>query len=286
MASPTTETIPAPTIQKTEETPTTTPLITTTDESSAKIEGLGFIVEELKTATGDSKEQLEKILEQRDGNLLYQDSNKDGISDYDSIYIYNIDPTKPSLTSKYEGKSITASEKILLGFDPTKPEIVKVTKEEPAKSSAPVVTSYKVKEIALTDKKEVVLKGQALPNSFITIYIYSTPIIVTVKTNERGEWQYTLDKELEDGDHTIYTATVNNSGNIVAKSSPYLFTKTAEAVTLKEIPLEEASLNVTKPSLLKGNDIYIVIAMIILLVATLLTLIGLMSGRKNEEKVQ
>src|SRR3989344_2780218 len=122
---------------------------------------------------------------------------------------------------------------------------------------------------------EIVFKGQALPNSFITLYIYSTPIVVTVKTDSKGEWQYVLDKELENGDHTIYTATVNNSGNIIAKSSPYLFTKTAEAATLKDFPFTESSMDTNKPGLLEDNNIYLIIIFILAIVIMTLILIGI-----------
>lgn len=211
-------------------------------------------------------------LRKQEADLLYKDTNEDGISDYDSLYVYNIDPILPSVDSVYNGKTIKAGEKILLGFDPSDAEIKEVNKEEPEKSEAKVIRSYKVKEVALTEKKEVVFKGQALPNSFITLYIYSTPIIVTVKTDSNGEWQYVLDKELENGEHTIYTATVNNSGNIIAKSSPYLFTKTAEAATLKDIPLVDNSSQ--KPGLLEGDNLYIIFVSFVLIIIITLILIG------------
>jgi|GEM_PF-6024458 len=223
-------------------------------------------------------------LTQQGGDLLYKDSNKDGISDYNSVYVYNMDPIKPSPVSSYEGKSVNAGDKILLGFDPTKKDLVKVTPEQPAESIAPTVPVYKVDQVALAENKQIEIKGKALPNSFVTIYIYSTPIMVTVKTDSRGDWQYTLNKELENGDHTIYTATVNNSGNIIAKSPGYLFTKTAEAVTLKNIPTTQASADTNKPGLLEGNSLIAVIMFILGVAVTALILIGVVN-KKNKEGV-
>ena len=222
-----------------------------------------------------------ETINQQGGDLLYKDSNKDGISDYDSIHVYFMNPTSSSPISNYEGKNVNAAEKILLGFDPTQPELVKVEKEQPVESVAPIVPTYKVQEVALTETKEVVLKGQALPNSFITLYIYSTPIIVTIKTDERGEWQYVLDKELENGDHTIYTATVNNSGNIIAKSPGYLFTKTAEAVTLRDVPIAEASTNTNEPELLDSNNLYAIIITVAMAIIMILILVGMTSKKEN-----
>jgi len=288
--------IPAPT------PPTTAPIISTvvfpaappaTPESTAaapapattafssKTQDLGLIIEKLQITESDVKEQLSKV---EGGDLLYKDSNKDGISDYDSVYVYNLNPAKPSPISVYEGKTVNASQKILLGFDPTKSEIVEVNKEQPVASPSPIVSTYKVKEVALTQKKEIILKGQALPNSFVTVYIYSTPIIVTVKTDSQGGWQYVLNKELENGDHTIYTATVNNSGNIVAKSNGYLFTKTAAAVTLKNLPstVSANSANTNKPGFFGGNNLYVVLLVAALAVIIVLVLIGITSKRKQK----
>lgn len=225
-----------------------------------------------------------KSLRKQEADLLYKDSNQDGVSDYDSMYVYNLDPALPSPVSVYEGRGINASEKILLGLDPARSEIVAVNKEQPLESEALIILTYKVEEVALTEKKEIIFKGQALPNSFITLYIYSTPIIVTVKTDERGEWQYVLDKELENGDHTIYTATVNNSGNIIARSSPFLFTKTAEAATLKDVPFMESSIDTNKPGLLEGNNLYIIIAILLAIIIMALILIG-MTNKKSKEEI-
>jgi len=256
---------------------------TAKDTTKTQIENVNTseITNTLNELTQIASSQNE-VLKEQGGNLLYEDSNKDGISDYDSIHVYNIDPNTPSPVSTYEGKTINASEKILLGFDPTQSGLVKVDKEEPVESTIAPVPTYQVKEVALTEKKEVVLKGQALPNSYITIYIYSTPIIVTVKTDSKGEWQYVLDKELENGDHTVYTATVNNSGNIIAKSNGYLFTKTAEAATLKDVPTFAASADINRPGLLEGNNLYIIIMIIALAMIMALVLIGRSSRKMNK----
>lgn len=228
----------------------------------------------------------QEAVQQEITKLVFQDTNKDGISDYDSKYVYNIDPVKPSPTSTYEGKSINAGEKILLGFDPGKKELEKVVVEEPATSKSDVVVpSYKVREVALTEKKEVTLKGQALPNSFITLYIYSTPIMVTVKTDSNGEWQYTLDKELENGNHTVYTATVNNTGNIVAKSTPFTFVKTAEAVTLQDLTPIESSTSTTmveRPVFLQTKNIFFLGIVLLMIIGVILVLIGLFSKKVDQ----
>ncbi|MFZ2569061.1 MAG: Ig-like domain-containing protein [Minisyncoccia bacterium] len=221
-----------------------------------------------------------KALKAQGGDLLYKDSNNDGISDYESKHVYNIDPLKPSPTTVYEGKQITAGEKVLLGFDPGKTELVRVTPEEPNVSDVPVTSSYKVNNVELSKENKVVLKGTALPNSYVTLYIYSTPIIVTVKTNSDGEWEYTIDKELNSGEHTVYTATVNNTGKILAKSPGFSFVKTAEAATLSTITPTQSG-QVEKPGLLNTTYIIIIVTIFLLTLGVAFIIVGINSKKET-----
>ena len=230
----------------------------------------------IKEAFGNFTSEIQnrfKDLKERGGDLLYKDSNNDGVSDYDASRIYNLDPVKSSPTSLYEGRKIKAQEKILLGFDPTKEALTKIRHEEPSESQAIVSEINKLEKVELSTEKRVVLKGLALPNSFVTLYIYSTPIIVTVKTDENGQWQYTMDEELPDGEHTVYTTTVNNTGRIMAKSPGYIFVKTAEAATLGTLPTSELS-NVSKPGLLTNKNFILILSAIVLIGMLALLWIG------------
>ena len=61
---------------------------------------------------------------------------------------------------------------------------------------------YKVNEI--TNRKSendtgqgYIFSGQAEPNSVVTLYIYSDlPVVITIKTNEYGNWEYEFSKSL------------------------------------------------------------------------------------------
>jgi len=218
-------------------------------------------------------------------DLVYKDSNNDGISDYDSVHIYNIDPIKPSPISTLEDKKITAGEKVLLGFDPSKNDLVKIFPEEPQNSIAPQINTYKVENVSLNQDKKIEISGSALPNSFVTIYIYSTPIILTVKTNSDGEWNYTLDKELDDGKHTIYTATVANTGKILAKSNGFLFTKTAEAATLESVMPVQTSSNTSKPGIINIKSILIFLVLFLAIIAIVFILIGVNSRKRMLDSI-
>lgn len=251
-----------------------------------QIENTMNIVNSFGTTSKKITEQT-SIVKSEGVDLLYKDTNKDGISDYDSLYVYNIDPVKLSPTTEYEGKKITAGEKIFLGFDPTQTAFVKIGHEDPRGSSAKEMPTYKVDRVALTSDKQVTFKGRALPNSFVTIYIYSNPVIVTVKTDASGEWQYTLDKDLEDGQHTVYTATVNNTGKILAQSAPFAFEKTAESVTLIP-PVKNTIINGRSEAWI-GKYVLMITGFVILSVLAVLfvVFVGIRKdlGSVNEEKI-
>ena len=253
----------------------------TTDIQTSTIKNVDDVRKVLDTLVVEARNSAIELKEQGI-DLLYKDTNKDGISDYESTHVYNIDPIAPSPVSTFEGRQVTAGEKIILGLDPAKSEVVKVVPEEPKASLAPLATTYKVNKVSLSEEKKVVLKGTALPNSYVTLYIYSTPIIVTVKTDKDGEWQYVVDKELESGEHTIYTATVNNTGKILTQSSGFQFVKTAEAATLGSLPSIQVTSEIQKPGLL-NRDILLTIGVMFLIITVLsLIAIGVYSKNTNQ----
>ncbi len=183
------------------------------------------VVREIKRETDDFEKQIE-ALNERGGLDLYRDTDEDGVSDYDEANIYFTDPNN-AFTA---GSSLTDGERILLGFDAHSTSTERVAVESPITAGTVTNSIFEVNEIAVIDDKTMKFGGSALPNSFVTIYVYSTPIVVTVKADGAGKWEYTLDAQLEDGEHSLYVASVNNAGKILAKSTKVPFVKTAEAV--------------------------------------------------------
>jgi hypothetical protein len=62
------------------------------------------------------------------------------------------------------------------------------------------------------------------------LYIFSEPIVTRVKTNDSGQFSFILDKELDDGEHEVYAAIVDNSGGIVLQSEPYRLVKNGQSI--------------------------------------------------------
>lgn len=215
--------------------------------------------------------EKQKIVESRQGDLVFKDSDDDGISDYDEVHIYKTDPTN----ARTKGDGRTDGEKIREGINPLSEVEEKINYQDPREDKKSFVSdAYKVSKVQLVkdDNEKLIFEGTALPNTYITLYIYSTPIIVTVKTDKNGAWNYELDKELENGEHQIYAATVDTSGKIVARSNPILFTKTAEAATIGIAGTIDNS--VSTQNFLKDNFILITLALLIAIVILGMMFVG------------
>jgi hypothetical protein len=120
-----------------------------------------------------------------------------------------------------------------------------------------------------------VFSGTALPNSFVTVYIFSTPIVVTVKTDGEGKWQYVHDKELPDGSHELYVAIVNNEGRIVARSPSVPFIKTAEAIEFSPLAITVAAAPYDPIDALLNNFVALTIIGVLLFVLLAVLSIGI-----------
>lgn len=221
-------------------------------------------------------EENQRLIEERGGDLLEKDTDEDGLSDYDEIYLYNTDPENANTT----GGRFNDAQKVNNGINPASDTEERIKFADPRNDKDAYISDVyavdRVELIEINGKKRINLKGKALPNSYTTLYVYSTPVIVTIKSDGRGDWSYTLDRELEDGNHNVYVATVNNSGRLIARSSAIPFTQTAEAAAIGTFGIGETS--VSQNSFVQENFVLIILA--ILLSAIVITLI--LTGRKKE----
>lgn len=234
---------------------------------------------------------FEEIRKERSSGSTALDTDQDGISDLDEVKLYGTDPALPDT----DNDGFTDGIEIMRGYDPLDPAPeVEITFESPKETVGLVrhdvleikeVTAL-LREEATDERPEVAteIRGKGLPNSFVTLYIYSTPTVVTVKTDADGTFVYTFDKELEDGKHDVYVAVTDNSGWIVAQSNPFSFIKEAQAFT----PVAAAEEVIVSPQPITedaGGGYSLAVGIGILSFGLILLMLGISLRRNGEDEI-
>jgi hypothetical protein len=241
-------------------------------------------ITEITTEYKALSKRAEALISQRVGTDVLEDSDSDGISNYDELTLYKTDP----FTADSDGDGFIDGAEVAQGFDPLdsarEVTIVYQSPKEQGVVREDILQVVSIESIVPENPEDdtdgvaaqAVISGKALPNSFVTLYIFSTPTVVTVKTEEDGSWKYRFDKELEDGEHTVYIGLTDNAGRIVAKSEPFRFVKEAQAFT----PADAAGIGsiTTEPaddSLLSSYMIYLILSISVVSIGLVLILLGL-----------
>lgn len=125
------------------------------------------------------------------------------------------------------------------------------------------------------------LSGQGTPGQIIALYIYSDlAIVVTTQVDENSNWSYTLKQPLVDGYHEVYVSLNDDTGKIVAKSSPIsFFIKEAKAISPGDfLKTEVRSADKTKISILY----YVVGAFVLIIIGSILFILFIKQKKKEE----
>lgn len=233
----------------------------------------------------------ENILKARTKDKSALDTDKDGISDYDELTIYKTN-AKDSDTDR---DGVLDSIEIVRGFNPNdatteavinfaSPKELRYTNDTILKveNVVPVLSHTTETESPAVHSE---IHGFALPNSFVTLYIYSTPTVVTLRTNSDGSFAYVFEKELEDGEHEVYVALTDNTGDIVVQSNSFSFVKTAQAFTYEDDSVtlfETAQVPAVAPE--TSQTFMITIIMSIVAMGLILILLGqMLRTRRSDE---
>jgi Bacterial Ig-like domain len=265
------------------------------EETGTDVSFATRIVRDIADEGSRGLQESKDALQSRSGLDMYLDGDRDGVSNYDERNIYGTNPEEAYTAGGY----LSDGQRILLGLNPLSTSTAAISLDAPAEADVVSetlfqVTSIKVEEVSkvtnaavgsatttmvastssnpvLEKSSALTFEGTGLPNSFVTLYIFSTPVVVTIKTDANGNWRYTLDTELPDGAHDLYVAMVNNDGRVIARSPNVPFIKQAEAVSYAPLvtpPLSDPSLidTLRENMIVAGGVIFLVFAGIAVIV--------------------
>jgi hypothetical protein len=198
------------------------------------------------------KEETETLV-QTVPAIIIIDSDQDGLPD-DMEKIIGSDPDN----NDTDGDGLSDGEEVKNDFNPLgEGELIRnVTPIETAILNGEILEQplvdgelkenlMQVNEV-MTDeagKNDLEISGTAVPNSVVTLYMYSTiAILANVQADAQGRWTYKFDERLKDGEHDIYATITNEKGEIEVKSNPKsFFIKEARAQEIKDFIEEKTA---------------------------------------------
>lgn len=191
-------------------------------------------------------------------DLLNADSDNDGYLDGLEVKNnYNPNGSGPLLVTKTPFDQIFASA---------------IKLEQPKTNFTNIDKNWQINLSDINQEEPLNLQGQASPNIWLNIFIYSdVPLVLNVKTDADGNWAYSLPSKLALGAHTVYAATYDAEGQILSQSSAASF-----AVTEKTNEQEPDNTNISvqsEPVAEKFNIkdwIYYIIGGVVILVLIIL----------------
>lgn len=205
--------------------------------------------------------------------ILARDGDNDGASDAQEV-LAGSDPFNPDT----DGDGVLDGSEIGDGYNPLVPDkFSRIEYGDPRAIPPRQADIYKVEKISAIPSSGngigIRLEGRGLPNSYVTLFIYSVPVIGIAKTDASGAWSYELDRVLSSGEHMAYATLVGADGTIVARSEQFVFIATGVAVVQK-ISNPQAEVSTTVDELQKKFIVYLPF-IIFLAVAAALLMIGI-----------
>lgn len=136
---------------------------------------------------------------------------------------------------------------------PPEMSLVKISDNE-------VDSTTKTANSTVEEGKPIVLSGKTTPNSKVTLYIYSDPIVVETTSDKDGFWSYEI-ASLPPGDHRVEAAVTDSAGKTSGKA------EIAKFVVAEAQSVEKTDKVLTPKS--NNNMLYLLIAIGVVLLAVI-----------------
>ena len=154
---------------------------------------------------------------------LQEDFDEDNLSNLKEVEI-GTDPFNPD--SDWDG--FLDGIEVALGFDPKKPSPAdKMVAQDPRAIESLNFETVSIENLEIvtlpTGKIALKFQGRGFKNSFGILHVFSLPLVLSVKVDSNGNWEYILENPLSPGEHFSYIVFANNSGEIISRSEAFYF---------------------------------------------------------------
>jgi len=208
----------------------------------------------------------------------FEDTDNDLLADIDERTLFDTDPS----SADTDNDGFLDGAEIFAGFNPLvarKEAFLSYQSPATARAASQVYTVEGILPLPVdnNDLRQVasaLMYGKAAADSFIRVYVYSSPEIFVVPTNEQGLWSLVFDRALEEGEHTVFAGAVDNLGALVALSNSFSFSYTDNTFTpaviqsVQGVPMQRQSQNTAM------RDLFLVSSLCVVAIGLLLLLIG------------
>lgn len=167
--------------------------------------------------------EVRRRLEESHLLRVFEDADRDGLSDYAEENIHNTDFDKRSTI----GGVTTDLESLLLGLDardldsnPTQYEDIRKTDNRIFSSNLSL--NFVEQRRNINDQTgDVFLEGVAFPGSVVYGYIFPDNIIFIARTDSFGRWDYTITRDISSGSSELVLGHMTSSGTLSVRSQTY-----------------------------------------------------------------
>lgn len=174
---------------------------------------------------------ISEYLASRSGVRIFVDTDGDMVADFDEVQVYGTDPERKDS----DGDGALDGEEIIARTDPRGDHSADLSLSEQVVDEDPRlagVTRSDILEITQIERSnefgpDTALRfaGSAPPHAFVTLFVFSDPMLRVAQANASGTWSLLLDETLPLGTHDAIVSLVDGKGRILARSLPVSFTK-------------------------------------------------------------
>ncbi len=153
--------------------------------------------------------------------------------------------------------------------------------EEPRTSVLPVDNNWQVKETN-TVSGAMKISGKALANTWVNIFVYSAiPLLATSKTDDSGNWSYTITGQLVEGLHQVYVTSNDKDGKLLARSEPLTFLVANIKNDLAPVGVGQQVSVISEKSTTSNQNVYYIIGGVFLLLVLVGVVLLIIKRRRS-----